>query len=266
MPHIEVDGAELYYEITGSGPVVVLLNGIFQRVERWEPLLPELPGYRVVRYDMRGQGRSSVPPGPYTPAVHARDLRQLIAAIGAPRHRLVGLSNGGVVAMTYALDAGAQARGLDGLALVCTTAHLDVALRAKLRSWLDAVRSGGVRLRVQVSLPWAFGRAFLEAHPELLEASALDAAVLGAPDALAHERLLTGLLSLGDLRAELATIDVPVCVISGEDDLLFPPRHGAEIAARVPGATFVALPGVGHQPPLEDPVAFGAALRDFLRS
>ena len=54
--------------------------------------------------------------------------------------------------------------------------------------------------------------------------------------------------------------------MSGEDDLLFPPRHGAEIAARVPGATFVVLPGVGHQPPLEDPAAFGAALRDFLRS
>lgn len=265
MPTIGVDGAELYYEIEGSGPTLVLLNGIFQRVERWEAVLPGLSGFRVLRYDMRGQGRSSVPPGPYTPEVHARDLRQLLTALRVERFRLVGLSNGGVVATTFALDPGARLGGFEGLALVCTTPRLDAILRAKLASWRDAVRSGGALLRVQVSMPWAFGRVFLDKNPAILEPDAMEEAARGSPSALAQEHLLDGLLSLGDLRGHLGRIDVPTLVIAGEDDLLFPPRYGAEIAERIPGARFCALPGIGHQPPLEDPARFCAELRAFLR-
>ncbi|MFX4937286.1 alpha/beta fold hydrolase, partial [Acinetobacter baumannii] len=64
----------LRYEVVGEGPPVVLLNGIFQRLESWDPVLPYLEGYTLLRYDMRGQGGSEAPEGPYPPEVHAEDL------------------------------------------------------------------------------------------------------------------------------------------------------------------------------------------------
>jgi 3-oxoadipate enol-lactonase len=130
----------LRYEVVGEGPKVVLLNGIFQRLESWDPVLPHLKGFALLRYDMRGQGESEAPEGPYTPRLHAEDLLGLLDRLGWEEAALVGLSNGGIVAMALALLAPERVRGL---ALACTTPYLDPALRAKVESWLHALRVGG---------------------------------------------------------------------------------------------------------------------------
>ena len=59
--------ARLRYRLEGEGPPVVLLNGIFQRLESWDPVLPHLTGFTLLRYDMRGQGESEAPEGPSPP-------------------------------------------------------------------------------------------------------------------------------------------------------------------------------------------------------
>mgnify|MGYP000719456198 CR=1 FL=1 len=74
--------ARLRYEVVGEGPPVVLLNGLFQRLESWDPVLPHLQGFALLRYDMRGQGESEAPEGAYTPGVHAEDLLGLLDRLG----------------------------------------------------------------------------------------------------------------------------------------------------------------------------------------
>ena len=251
--------AKLRYRLEGEGPPVVLLNGIFQRLESWDPVLPHLTGFTLLRYDMRGQGESEAPEGIYTPRVHAEDLLALLNRLGWEKAALVGLSNGGVVAMEAALLAPER---FAALVLCCTTPYLDVALRAKVESWLHALKAGGTKLRLRVALPWVFGRSFLEAHPELLAEEGLRNLAAQAPTEAAQERLLLGFLTLNDLRPRLKALALPALVLYGTEDLLFPQAYASDLAQAL-RARLRALPA-GHAAPLETPQAFAQAVRAFL--
>lgn len=251
--------ARLRFRVEGEGPKVVLLNGIFQRLESWDAVVPLLKGYTLLRYDMRGQGESETPEGPYTPEVHAQDLLTLLGELGWEETTLVGLSNGGIVAVQAALLAPKRFRSL---VLCCTTPYLDAALRAKVEGWLHALRAGGTPLRLRVALPWVFGAHFLNQHPELLTEEGLAPLVAQAPEEKAQERLLLGFLALEDLRPRLPHLHLPALVLYGEEDLLFP-RPYAEALAEGLRARLKALP-TGHAAPLEDPAAFAQAVRMFL--
>jgi len=251
--------AKLRYRLEGGGPPLVLLNGIFQRLESWDPVLPHLKGFTLLRYDMRGQGESEAPEGIYTPRVHAEDLLALLNRLGWEKAALVGLSNGGVVAMEAALLAPER---FAALVLCCTTPYLDVALRAKVESWLHALKAGGTKLRLRVALPWVFGRSFLEAHPELLAEEGLRNLAAQAPTEAAQERLLLGFLTLNDLRPRLKALALPALVLYGTEDLLFPQAYASDLAQAL-RARLRALPA-GHAAPLETPQAFAQAVRAFL--
>jgi len=172
---------------------------------------------------------------------------------------LVGLSNGGIVALQAALMAPTRFRGL---VLACTTPYLDPALRAKVESWLHALRAGGTLLRLRVALPWVYGARFLNAHPGLLGEEGLRALQAQAPTEAAQERLLLGFLGLKDLRPALKGLGLPALVLYGEEDLLFPRPYALALAEAL-GARLQALP-TGHAAPLEDPRAFAQAVRSFL--
>ncbi len=249
----------LRWRAEGKGQEVVLLNGLFQRLESWDPLLPYLEGFHLLRYDMRGQGESEAPEGPYTPRLHAQDLLGLLEEVGFGRPVLVGLSNGGIVALEAALLDPGRFRGL---VLLCTTPYLDAALRAKVESWLLALRAGGPLLRLRVALPWVFGARFLNAHPGLLTEEGLAPLLAQAPSPEAQERLLLGFLALEDLRPRLKALRLPSLVLYGEEDLLFP-RPYAQALAEALGGRLEALP-TGHAAPLEDPATVGQAVRRFL--
>ena len=251
--------ARLRYRLEGEGPPVVLLNGIFQRLESWDPVLPHLTGFTLLRYDMRGQGESEAPEGPYPPRAHAEDLLALLDEAKLSRPALVGLSNGGIVAMEAALLAPER---FSALVLCCTTPYLDAALRAKVESWLHALKTGGTVLRLRVALPWVFGRGFLEAHPELLAEEGLRGLAAQAPTKTAQERLLLGFLTLEDLRPRLKALALPALVLYGTEDLLFPKAYASNLAEAL-RARLEALPA-GHAAPIEAPLAFARAVRAFL--
>ncbi|HWG84642.1 MAG TPA: alpha/beta hydrolase [Deinococcales bacterium] len=262
MPLAEVNGTSLHYEFSGDGErTLVLLNGIFQRTEAWEKLLPQLRGFRVLRYDMRGQGQSDVPPGAYTPDLHADDLASLLATLGVERYGILGLSNGGIVAQVHAAR---QASGLERAVIACTTPLLDPLLRAKVEGWRIALDLGGTPARLRVAQGWVWGRAFLEQYPQVSSDAGIEAALAIAPTEEAQRNLLDGFFTLSDLRPRLAKVTAPCLVVSGEDDLLFPPHYGRLIADAIPGARFVSLPELGHAAPMEDPRAFAAAVLPFL--
>lgn len=266
MPKAFINGTELYYRLDGVAsferyPVLVLLNGIFQRTEAWEPLMPYLQGFLVLRYDMRGQGQSATPEGPYTPELHANDLHNLLRTLQIGRYYLLGLSNGGVVAQVYAAR---QPSGLQRLILLCTTSRIDPIIRAKIESWRLALQWGGTRGRLQIALPWIWGRAYWETHAELNSSLSLEQMVAAAPSVEGQHNLIEGFLTLEDLRPRLRQIQVPTLVLSGAEDLLFPTLYSQEIADCITGAIHHVLPGVGHLAPLENTASLIQEIKSFL--
>lgn len=289
------DGTELHVERAGgaggaqSGPVL-LINGITMSTESWNALGRLLQQERtVIRYDMRGQGASGAPPGPYLRERHARDLLALLDDLThrglAPLH-VVALSNGGYVAQLLlawlqrpdlARAAGANEQELAALAghrgtvlsltLLDTFATADARLQAAVRSWLAALAYGGAGARFDAAVPWVWGPEFLAANGQALaEVRAL--AALHPQDAV--KSLLEGLLASAatepDLDQALTELKLPLLVALGEDDVLTPLRNHVDVLrqfGRDPERVHL-IPRAGHGAPMENAPAVAGLLQPFL--
>src|SRR6266540_3928518 len=107
---LDVDGAQLWYEVAGEGPWLVMLHGHLIDSGQWDDQFASFAdGYRVVRYDARGFGRSSQPTGPFS---FSEDLHALMVALGMDRAFLMGCSGGGPTIIDFALSHPEMARAL----------------------------------------------------------------------------------------------------------------------------------------------------------
>src|SRR5690242_18617682 len=105
-----VNGSRLYYESAGTGPPLVLLHGFTLDTRMWDDQFEAFARqYRVIRYDLRGFGRSAVPTESYS---HAEDLHALLGHLETEAAYVAGLSMGGAVALDYALAYPQAVRGL----------------------------------------------------------------------------------------------------------------------------------------------------------
>src|SRR5919205_3617451 len=122
MPTASVNGIDLNYKLEGGGDkTIVLVNGLADDLETWLFQMDDLlaAGYRVLRFDNRGIGSSSAPPGPYTAKLFAEDAKALVDELGITGFHMVGVSMGGMIAQEYAL---AYPDDLRSLTLACTYA------------------------------------------------------------------------------------------------------------------------------------------------
>ena len=214
---------------------------------------------RVISPDLRGHGRSQVVPGPFTMEQHADDLAALLDHLKVRQTVVAGLSMGGYVAFAFWRRYPERVRGL---ILADTRAEPDGA----------AAQAGRDAAMVTVQQTGAAAYAD-EMLPRLLApASLADVKIVGAARKMMAEQpvegivgALGGLRDRADSRPTLPTITVPTLVIAGEADAITPPADAQAMAAAIPGARFVVIPKAGHLSPLENPRAFNAAVRAFLR-
>src|SRR5262245_57108437 len=110
----DIPGARLHYEVAGSGEPLVLIHGFTLDMRMWDDQFASLARhFQVVRYDLRGFGKSSMPTTePYT---HADDLKALLDCLNIERAHVLGLSMGGSIAINFALNYPAM---VDRLVLV----------------------------------------------------------------------------------------------------------------------------------------------------
>ena len=267
------DGVSLAYSVIGSGPAIVRVLGNFTHLEMewewpdlrrfWEHLAGQ---FTVVRYDGRGMGLSDPYTGEFTEDTRQRDLEAVVTAVGVPDVTLLGISEGGWTAATYALQhpgcvthlilygaysRGAQARpGYD--------AEEDQAL-------LTLMRKGWGR-----DTP-AFRQVFTsqffrsDADPRLIAHFNELQRVSATPETAA--RYHESLHRRGDGRDLFRQIRIPTLVIHSRDDLAVRADEGRILASIIPGAQLVLLPSGTHYFPTDSEVATKAAdaIARFLR-
>ncbi len=259
MPFTLHQGARLYWKVDGeaSKPPLLLLNSIGTDMGAWEPALPYLlTGFRTVRFDARGHGASDATPGDYSLELLAQDAGAVLDAAGVDRAVVCGVSLGGMVAMTLALQAPGRVKAL---VAACSSPRMDP------ETWsarIAAVRSGGMASVADAALARFFSTSFTTNHPEVtggVRAGLVAASVEGYAGSAAAIRDM-------DLRGRLGEIAAPTLVIAGEQDVSTPfPEHGRLISEGIPGAKVVLL-GAGHLAQLEAPAAFAAAVLQFTQA
>ncbi|MBA1147657.1 alpha/beta hydrolase [Ectothiorhodospiraceae bacterium WFHF3C12] len=263
MPKISVNGAELYYELHGSGEdVVVLNNGIIASTATWFNQLPALsPEFQVLLYDMRGQGQSQkwrAGDPDFTWDTHADDLAALMDALEIEAAHIGGISYGGELTMVFAHKYPDRCRKL---VIADSVSQVEPQLQAIADSWARVAALGDHELFYRVTWYWNFSEAFFNKQYEFL-LSRIDAAqALDLPSVV---RLCRCFLSL-DITRELESIGQPACVIVGERDMLKPVHYSETIAERIPDAELHILPGAGHASFWEASDEFNRVTLDFLR-
>jgi 3-oxoadipate enol-lactonase/4-carboxymuconolactone decarboxylase len=252
---------EVHHEVTGpeGGPVVVLAGSLGSDLRMWDPQVEPLvaAGFRVVRYDQRGHGRSPAPDGPYTIEELGADLLALLDRLELARVSLAGLSLGGMTGMWLAEH---HPERLDRLVLCCTSAELGPASmwteRAALarKSGLDGLADAGVGRWITHA-----GRA---ANPAL---SAWLREMFTSQSPEGYASCCTAIQTMSVL-AGLGSVAAPTLVIAGAEDQATPPEHGRRIADAIPGARLEVVDGAAHLGNVERPAEFTALILGHLRS
>lgn len=263
MPHITVNGVSLYYELHGTGSeVLVLNNGVIASTATWVPFqVPAFaPHYRVLLYDMRGQGQSQKrQPGdpPYTWDTHADDLDALLDALDIRQAHIGGISYGGELTMVFALRHPDRCRKL---VIADAVSHVEPQLYAIVDSWRMIAGLGDHALFYQSTWYWNFSERFFNERYDFLQTRIEAAHALDLPSVA---ELCRCFLTL-DITAQLGAIRHPACVLVGEKDILKPPHYSETIAGAIPNARYQVLPGAGHASFWEQADAFNRAILDFL--
>ena len=249
------DHGALAYQITGSGPVdVVIVPGMHSHLElQWQ-----LPGYRrfvrmlsrhcrLVRYDKLGTGLSDPTTAVPTQRHRIDDLATVLTACGATAPVVLGFSEGGPLAVRYVID-----RPASGLVLYGTSARPPTP---RARAELDIV------LRA-----WGSGRSLDTFAPSLAgdpQARATTAALERAAASPAMIRHVIGALADSGALGLLSRVRVPTLVLHREHEFI-PVAEARMLAEQIPGARLQVLPGVDHQPWAGDTDALVAHVAAFL--
>ena len=247
--------ATIETETTGQGAPVWLFHSLLADAGSCLPLAAALAArYRVIVAHLPGFG-GSPPAGPGLAPV-ADCMAEAIRSAGAPA-AVIANGYGSFVALMVALR---HPDCISRLVLAGTGATFDEPGRSAFRGMGNAAAAKGLEAIADVAMRRLFSPAFQSANPDLLAERrarfvATDPAVFTAAcDALA------GL----DIREAAAGLHLPTLVLVGEGDEATPPRMARELAALMPGARFVELPGLAHVPQLQDTAAFVAAMGGFL--
>jgi 3-oxoadipate enol-lactonase len=258
MPFVENLGARIHWDEEGSGAPLLLIMGLGWPSQAWHrsrPILSEK--YRTIAPDNRGAGRSEAPAGPYSIAQMAADAAAVLNAARVNAAHIFGMSMGGMIAQEFALQYPNKVRSL---ILGCTAAGGPQAVRAE-EAALQVLMTRGQD-------PDQFAKAVssfiydARTSPERIEE---DTAVRRKwyPSADAYFAQLQAVMAW-EAYSRIGQISVPTLVIHGENDRLVPSENGRLIAARIPGAKLVMIPGASHIFATDQPDLAHAAILDFL--
>ncbi|MGE5386110.1 MAG: alpha/beta fold hydrolase [Betaproteobacteria bacterium] len=261
MPHVDINGRSIYYELHGEGEeTLTLLNGLTMSTIGWTPQIADFSkNFRLLLLDMCGQGKSARPDEGIYPLIRqADDIAALLNHLGIARTHLLGISYGGVVAQHFVVR---HREKVNKLVLTDTLACGDEATSAFWDSMVLAQEAGGPKLRFRVMLPMTFGSPFLKAAAAMIPAFEQADGLIPWPVVKALSEALNGF----DMREQHKTFDVETLVMVGEMDRFTPYYQAKMIAEGIPGAKFRVLPGVGHAPTFENPPLFNQTVLSFLQ-
>src|SRR6266852_2790700 len=249
MPKINRDGIEIYYEVHGSGPPLLLTHGYSSTSAMWQGQIEALSKHhKLLLWDMRGHGQSDYPDDPraYSEALTVADMAALLDEVGAHSAIVGGLSLGGYMSLAFYRAHPERVRAL----LIIDTGPGFRKDDAR-ESWNKRAQETGDR----------FEREGLA----VLKSLSRERSSVSHRDASGLARAARGMLTQHDARVieVLPSIKVPSLIVVGAEDAPFLAASDY-MAAKIPGAQKVVIPAAGHAVNIDQPQAFIDAVLPFL--
>jgi pimeloyl-ACP methyl ester carboxylesterase len=248
MPKLNRDGVEIYYEVHGEGPVILLSHGYSSTSGMWKGQVEPLSAsHKLVIWDMRGHGDSDYPDdqAAYSEEATVADMAALLDAVEADKAIVGGLSLGGYMSLAFNR---VHPERVEALLIIDTGPGY--------RN--DEAREGWNQNAIR--------------RAERLERDGLDLANASAEVRQVRHRSADGLAKAArgmltqrdaGVMNSLAQVAVPSLIVVGADDTPFLAASDY-MAAKIPGAKKVVIPDAGHASNIDQPAAFNRAIGDFL--
>ena len=259
----------------GHGPALLLIHGIGDCSDTWQPLVDDLArDHTVIAPDLLGHGRSAKPRADYSVAAYANAMRDLLAVLDVDRATVVGHSLGGGVAMQFAyqypercerlalISTGGIGREVHPILRVASSPVADVALPL-------------LRLRAARTVGRGVVSALQLSHTGLgRDAGDFQRMFDALPDAVSQRAFVRTLRAVVDWRGQHVTMldrcylarDIPTLLVWGTHDAVVPYQHALAAHAAMPQSQLETFEGAGHFPHHFDPRRFLSVLREFLRT
>jgi pimeloyl-ACP methyl ester carboxylesterase len=249
MPMLNRDGVNLYYEVHGSGPVLLLTHGYSATSQMWAGQVEALSkDHRLVTWDMRGHGRSDYPhdQAQYSEEATVADMAALLDEVGAKTAIVGGLSLGGYMSLAFHR---AHPERVEALLIIDTGPGYKK----------DESRDGWNATSLKTA------ERYERDGLGVLAGGSAERRTAQHRDATGLARAARGMLTQRDAKVieSLPEIRVPSIVVVGADDTPFLAASDY-MAAKIPGAQKVVIPNAGHAANIDQPEAFNRALLAFL--
>jgi len=241
-----------------SAPVITLSHSLATDLTMWEPQMSSLlPSCRVIRYDTRGHGKTTVPPGPYSLEMLAEDVLGLFRALGIQNTVFMGISMGGMIGQVLGLKAPEL---LDGLILCDTSSSIPDEAKPVWNERIETVRKMGMESQVESTIERWFTPRFRKERPD----------VVGKIVAMIRATSTQGYIGCGhairdlNLTDRISEIRVPTLIIVGEEDPGTPVSASQVIHEKIKGSELVILKSAAHLSNIEQAETFNRAVSAFL--
>jgi pimeloyl-ACP methyl ester carboxylesterase len=261
MPHADLNGLELHYDVHGEGDPLICVHGLGCDRRAWVlQIQPFSQQFRSVFFDNRDVGQSSRATDDYTTGDMAQDVLALADHLELERFHLLGISLGGMVSQQVALAAPERVR-----TLTLAVTHGGVQRGGRLRGHLLGAYARHLPREDQVDnlLYLCYTEAFFENEEmfQFMRNALLDDPYPQEPEAFARQAAAG---ANHDVRDRLGELTMPVHVIGAERDLMIPVWKSRELASLIPGARLTIIEGQGHGVMWEAAEEFNAAITEFV--
>ncbi|MDB5804889.1 MAG: 3-oxoadipate enol-lactonase [Betaproteobacteria bacterium] len=259
--YAQANGIKMHYLVDGpeDAPWVTFVTGIANDTTLWAGQAKALSDkFRVLRYDLRGQGLTESTPPPYSIESLSSDLVALWDAIGVAKSHLVGLGLGSTIAMRTAID---KPQRIDKLAPTCTRARMVPDFKVMWGKLTETVTAGGVEAIVEQTAQRWFTEDFKAAHPDVIDNVRKMVAGTSRDGYLGCVSAFVGL----DLEDELPRISARTLFMGGADDKSGGPEAIMRtLAEKVPDGVYKPVANAAHIANVQNEAEYNRILREFL--
>jgi 3-oxoadipate enol-lactonase len=258
---ITANGISVNYTLEGpaNAPVVTMSHSLATDLSMWDLTVPALSGFRVLRYETRGHGKTEAPKAAYTLDQLADDALALLKALGITRTHWVGLSMGGMIGQTLALKA---PEVFASLALCDTSSRVPAEAKPQWADRIKTAETQGMEPLVEGTLARWFTEPFRKSRKDVIDKVAT--MIRNTPTA-GYAGCCAAISQL-DLTDKISAIKIPTIAIVGEDDPGTPVAAHKVITEQIAGSRLEILKSAAHLSNMEQPEAFNRALSGFLSS
>ena len=259
MFHIKSGGAEIAYQVLGSGSPLVLLHPFPVHHEFWLPAAQALTSrYQLILPDLRGHGASEAGEGPATMQKHAADIVKILDHLEIGRVPFAGVSIGGYVLFEFWRR---HRERVAALALCNTKAPADTpeAKTTRLQAAADVLERGTEPF-FESMVPKLIGKTMRASRPDLADGALRMMRKMSAGNVAQVQR---GMAERTDSVPDLKTINVPTVLVTGDEDILTGPAEAELMQRNISGSELKIIRHAGHYAPWEQPAEVGKLLRQF---